>query len=362
MYAGAVRKFGIPRKVFKICHSFRENNPQIPILSLEPLKFTIETASKNHGYLYFFCKGVVLMCISNPATRLCVLFVLGITIGTTNAIAQNPPASGKPVEVKGCSVLLLDQVQLSSGVPGILDQMSLDEGDAVASEQVVLKLQADVIKAQKAIAVKEAKNDVEIRYARKAAELADAEYRKALEANRRLAGVVAEVEVDRLRLAAERAHLQIEQAEHQLAVAQLRADEAEANFQVYQLKAPFSGIVTRKFKSRGEAVRQGEPILEIKSTQRVRVEGYIGVKDMYDIARGDKVIVQLELADMEKITQQELDGFIKFVDLSVEPITQKVRVWAEVHNPDAILKPGLNATMKIFPGTRKAVETTQLSR
>ncbi len=301
------------------------------------------------------------MSLSNLLTRYFLLFVLGITIGTTNAIAQNPPSVSKPITVKGCDVLLIDEVQLASGVPGVLAIVTPDEGDEVRAERVIVTLQDDVVMAQKMIAMKEAKNDVEVRYSQKAAELADAEYQKALEANRRLRGVVAAVEISRLRLAAERAHLQIEQAEHQLEVANLRVQEAEANLQVYQIKAPFDGIVTRKYKSRGEAVRQGDPILEIKSLNRVRVEGYVNVKDMFRIKRGDQVMVHLELAGMDQVTMQELKGTLKFVDLSVEPINQQVRVWAEVKNPDGILRPGLNATMKIQPNSKPAVETTMLS-
>ncbi len=59
-------------------------------------------------------------------------------------------------------------------------------------------------------------SDVEVRYAKKAAELADLEYQKAIEANRRLNGTVPQLEVNRLRLQAEMAHLQIEQAQREL--------------------------------------------------------------------------------------------------------------------------------------------------
>ena len=63
----------------------------------------------------------------------------------------------------------------------------------------------------------QAATDVEVRYAKKAAELADLEYQKALEANRRVKGAVSDLEIERLRLAVERAHLQVKQAELDLA-------------------------------------------------------------------------------------------------------------------------------------------------
>jgi hypothetical protein len=38
-----------------------------------------------------------------------------------------------------------------------------------------------------------------------------------------------------------------------------------------------------------------------------------------------------------------------FVDVSAQPVTGQVRVWAEVVNRDNILRAGLNARMAIYP-------------
>ncbi len=302
-------------------------------------------------------------CLSNAPARFFLLFGLGLTIGTTNAIAQAQTSASKPITVEKCNVSLIDAPFLAAPVPGILDFVTPEIGDDVVADQVIIGLQADVMKAQKAIAMKEKENDVEIRYAEKAADLADAEYEKALEANRRLAGTVAQIEVDRLQLAAERAHLQIEQAEHQLAVAGLKADEAEANVQVYQIKSPINGVVVKKYKSRGEAVRQGDTILEIQSTARLKVEGYIQVEDRFRVKRGDKVKVKLNFPGLAlPPSQQELDGVVKLVDPTVQAVAQKVSVVAEVQNPNGYLTAGLVTEMTIFPGTAQEVQTTQLNR
>jgi hypothetical protein len=42
-------------------------------------------------------------------------------------------------------------------------------------------------------------------------------------------------------------------------------------------------------------------------------------------------------------------GKIVFVDVSAQPVTGQVRVWAEVENRDNILRAGLNARMAINP-------------
>jgi multidrug efflux pump subunit AcrA (membrane-fusion protein) len=104
------------------------------------------------------------------------------------------------------------------------------------------------------------------------------------------------------------------------------------------------------FKSKGEAVRQGDPIIELSSTKRVRVEGYVNVKDIWNVKRGNRVMVKLDVEDMELEVEKEVFyGKIVFVDVSAQPVTGQVRVWAEVENRDNILRAGLNARMAINP-------------
>ncbi len=303
------------------------------------------------------------MIISNRLVRHLVVLALPLAIGTTRATAQNKSASPKPIALDQCRIELIDEREVASGIPGVLDFVKVEEGDPVRAGEEIGGLKADVVLAQKAIALKEAQNDVEVQYAEAAAELADAEYAKSLEANRRLKGTVAEVEIERLRLAAKRAHLQIEQAEHQLEVANLKANEAEANLEAYHLKAPINGIVTKRYKSTGEAVRQGDVVLKIQITDRVRVEGHVELADSFRIKPGEPVKVQLEVPGMDpKIAQEKFDGVLKFVGLEVEPITHRVRVWAEVQNPKNVLKAGLTAKMTIYPRKTEVVQTTSVDK
>lgn len=303
--------------------------------------------------------------LSNAPARVFFLLTSILTIGAACPILQAQTDSRQSVEIERCRVLLIHKVKLAASVPGVLEFVTPGEGDLVEAEQEVAGLQDDVILAQKAIALKEAENDVEKRFAVKSAEVADAEYSKAQEANRRLERVVADVEMQRLKLAAERAHLQIEQAEHQLEVNQLKADEAEANLKTHRIKAPFKGVVTEKFKSRGEAVRQGENILEIISTDEVKVVGDVTLEESVRLNRGDRVKVVLSLAGKDAAgnpREKEFDGVLKMVAPEVNPVSGKIRVMAFVQNPDNILKAGLTAKMTIFPQKSDSIETTLLDR
>ena len=164
-------------------------------------------------------------------------------------------------------------------------------------------------------------------------------------------------------LAAERSELQIEKAQMDRELNYLARDEAMAQLKTYKVEAPFAGIVTRVHKRQGEAVRQGDPILELVNTDRVRVEGDVKISQIWNIRRGDLVKVQLEIPnfdlDVEKLT---FEGRIVFVDVSVEPVSGTVRVWAEVENSGNLLRAGLSAKMTIYPQRTAVSETVSHGR
>ena len=292
--------------------------------------------------------------------------VMASTLWVADGTSAEPAVEGhsEPIVIHECRLKLMDQADLASDRVGILDFVEPEEGDAVTRGQQVAGLRDDVAEAALATAEKQAQNDIEVRFAIKAAEVAEVEHKMSVEANRRSANSIAEMEIRRLLLASERSLLQVEQSEHQMEINKLTRDEAQAELATYQVVAPFDGVVTRVYRSRGQAVRQGDPILELTSTARVRVEGYVDIADVWDLRAGAPVEVQLDIAGVDlKVEEETFAGRIVFVDVTVQPVTGQVRVWAEVANRDNILRAGLTATMTIqrdgAVGERSALRPTE---
>ncbi|MCC7422169.1 MAG: efflux RND transporter periplasmic adaptor subunit [Planctomycetaceae bacterium] len=261
--------------------------------------------------------------------------------------ASKPTA---PIEIARCRIKLIDQVTLASDRSGIISYVEAEEGHEVQEGQKIAGLQDEVAAANLAVAQKKSENDVEIRFSKKAAELAQAEYEKALDANQIVKNAVPDIEVRRLKLAAEKSALQIEQADHQRKLDALNRDQAQAELNTYRVKVPFDGVVTRVFKHKGEAVRQGDPILELASTRRVRVEGDLDIQHLTQVQPGCRVVVQLDIPDVElEIEKETFEGRVEFVDVNVQPVSRQVRIWARVQNRGEILRAGLTARMMITP-------------
>lgn len=261
-----------------------------------------------------------------------------------------------PIRVTQCRIKPADQVTLSVNQSGVIGSIPR-EGDTVEPEQLVIQLEDALARAALAVAEKEAGNDVKVRYAAKAADVSRLTWEDAVEINMNVKGAIPETEVRLKKLEYDRDVLQIEQTEHDQTIALLKRDEAEAQLKLFHVKSPVAGTVTRVLKNKGEAVRQGEPVLELVNTRRVRVEGYLDVADRRRVAPGCPVQVTPEAAEGAPAAAPAT-GTIVFVDVVVQPVTSKVRIWADVDNPDDLLLPGLTVNMSIAPRKTSLTATT----
>lgn len=303
-----------------------------------------------------------------PATRVRASLLLTTAIVTAAALQatgsqadsqETQPAAKRRgadpayVEVEDARIQFDKHAVLAAAQAGVLKRVAPEEGTAVKAGEIVAELVDGVAQAQYKIAVEEAGNRVDIEYAKKAAELAANELDKANEVNREAPRTVPDIEVQKFALAADRARLQIKLAEHEHTVKQLTETMRKAELDAYGVKAPFEGVVTSVFKHAGEAVRQGDPILEMANPRLLRAEAKVALKDALAIKAGDRVEIHLDLPGVPlRKDQKVFHGTVAFVDISVNPVNRStVRVWARVENAGNVLRAGQLTRMRIFPGT-----------
>ncbi len=261
-----------------------------------------------------------------------------------------PPSRSAEIHVPECSITAVDVAILSTDRSGVLADIIVKEGMFVEADEVIARLQDDVAQARYILADEKTKDDVDVRYAAKAYDYAKKEYEIALDSRARVEGSVPELEAEKLKLAMERGALQVEKAEHDFQLNKLSRDEALADLNSYRIKTPFMGTVTRVYKHKGEAVRQGDPVLELINTDRLRVEGYLSISDRLRVRPGAAVDVKIDIPDEELDIEEEIfAGQITFIDVSVVGSSSICRVWAEVPNRDDLLRIGLSAQMTIYP-------------
>jgi macrolide-specific efflux system membrane fusion protein len=273
-------------------------------------------------------------------------------------------AGANTITLPNCPVSIIDEAQVPARVQGQLIELAVKEGDTVKQGDVlgriddaVLRKTLEVKQYQLEAAKKESDNDVNVRYAKWANMVADAEYQQAVDANNRAPGAVPQAEMRRLILERGKTSLAIEQAAHDLEVAKLTVQvrqaelaEVEEQLEMYRIVAPLDGVIVKRFPHTGEWVKPGDTVFHIIRMDRLRIEGMVRA-DQYMPSQlaNAQVIFTVKLPH---IGEQQFVGQTVFVNPLVE-VTGEFTVWAEVANVrdektgQWLLRPGLTGQLTI---------------
>jgi RND family efflux transporter MFP subunit len=283
---------------------------------------------------------------------------------TTVAAAQTPVENPTVATVDHCMVSLepiSGQSQVPAQEAGVLKNIKVREGQQVKTGDLLVQIddaqaqeQLKNARAEYRAAEVKAKNDIELRYARKAADVAEFTYLKQKQSADKVPGAVTEVDLQKYKLDWEKSLLQIEQAQKNQIVDGYTAESkkaetglAEENIRRRQILAPIDGIVQQIDRSLGEWVKPGDSVLRLLRMDRLTVEGSLKYSD-YEPAQvaNQPVTADVDLAHGRKA---QFSGKIVFVDPEVLAGNYKVR--AEVanrkENGEWLLRPGAHATMTI---------------
>jgi multidrug resistance efflux pump len=288
------------------------------------------------------------------------------------AFAVQSPARAQDLVLEFCPVMLDKEAKLSAEEAGVLMNLDVEQGSRPQAGAVLAtvddrqaNLQKMAAKAGWDAAEEKAKNDIETRYAKSAAEVAELEYKRMTEANKRTPNAIAEIEVQRALLQWKTTQLQIQKAAHEQYLATFDAASKNAEFLLAELGikrrtlvAPFDGVVVELYRHQNEWVNPGDPILHLVQLDKMRVEKYIEQSkyDPHEID-GCKVTVELELAHNRTAT---FTGKVTFVSPLLDPrgkytaFLVRALVDNRQENGHYILRPNHQPKMTIHLGTATA--------
>lgn len=280
------------------------------------------------------------------------MFSLGLIL----AIGSLAP--GQTIEVDSVLLSIIEQAEVPAQEAGVLKSVAVREGELVKQGEQLAQIEdtdANLKKTRAQIeldnARRNAENDIQIRVASKAAEVAAAELRRALDARETYTKSVSVSEIDRLRLAADHAKLQVEQAEFELQTAQLALQvnenelrQAERQVERRRILAPIDGRVVQIYRRPGEWVEPGQAVLRVLRVDRLKAVGFLDASQAVTDLVGRPVTLQIALA-ADRIEQ--FPGVVTFVNPEVNPVNGQLDFWAEVENRDLLLRPGQRGSLTI---------------
>lgn len=277
------------------------------------------------------------------------------------ALAQE---SSPSIVISGAQITLAEQVEVPASEVGILDKLTIREGDLVEDGQILGRLEdRDATlafkraEAEAAIAAEAARSDVAVRSAKVAHETAKAELARAQEAIEKYNKSVSQTEIDRLKLAVDQTKLQIEQAEIAQKTSKLQLEMKTAEVAIakrklerHDIRARVTGRVLEVQKHVGEWVEPGKTILKVARLDRLRCKGFVDPSKLTFDPTGHAVRIVVSQGKGKPIA---LTGKLVFVHPEVT-LKSDIEVWAEFENRDRLVRPGVSAEMEILPGEKLA--------
>ncbi|WP_242634413.1 efflux RND transporter periplasmic adaptor subunit [Marinobacter salicampi] len=136
--------------------------------------------------------------------------------------------------------------------------------------------------------------------------------------------------------------------ESELAGARAELEAAQLASRHLRPRAPFDGVVNRRYVELGEYVQPGQALLELVQVERLKVTGFAPQQSVTNLAPGQEVTLEL-------LDGRSLEGRVSFIASAADEETRSFRVEVEVANPDNWRVAGASATIKIHLPERPAV-------
>ncbi|MCP3980039.1 MAG: efflux RND transporter periplasmic adaptor subunit [bacterium] len=212
-----------------------------------------------------------------------------------------------------CLVEPYSEVEISSGVPGILDEVTVDRGDFVEEGQMLARLRSDV--EQAAYDVAKARAEFAARRAARNEEL----YLKQM---------ISIHEKDEL--------------ETEAALLLLEVREAEERLKRRTISSPLRGVVVKRHFSPGEFVQE-DPVLELARIDPLRVEVALPVRLYGKVRVGMTGRVTWEVP-----LGKPREAKVTVVDPVVDAASGTIGVRLELPNPTLSLPAGTKCSVE-FP-------------
>lgn len=205
------------------------------------------------------------------------------------------------------------QVSVLARATGLVQQLSVEEGDSVMEGQLLVELDR-------------AQASLQLRQSQAALDEARANYERIQVLSENNMVSQSEFEATRLRYNNSRMSL----------------EDAQLNLTYTSIKAPISGVLTRRMVELGDLVRGNQEIFVVADLDLLLVRIFIPERRMYQVEPGQRATISVEA-----LPDQTFEGQIRMISPEVIPESGTVKVTLEVP-ADGLLRPGMFATVRLI--------------
>ena len=205
------------------------------------------------------------------------------------------------------------RVSVLARATGLVQQLSVEEGDSVVEGQLLVELDR-------------AQARLQLRQSQAALDEARANYERIQVLSENKMVSQSEFETTRLRYNNSRISL----------------EDAQLNLTYTSIKAPISGVLTQRMVELGDLVRGNQEIFVVADLDLLLVRIFIPERRMYQVKPGQRATISVEA-----LPDQTFEGQIRMISPEVIPESGTVKVTLEVP-ADGLLRPGMFATVRLI--------------
>jgi macrolide-specific efflux system membrane fusion protein len=286
--------------------------------------------------------------------------VLTLTfVAVVIAAIASRSAAAEPVVLENVVLRPMVEAEVPARQTGVLSRIEVAEGAVVAEGDVVAslddraaRLALDKASVERDQAAAKAANELRVKYADKALEVARAELKRSSESIKEFAKSISQSQIDVERLTVEKLELERQQAELDITLEEFELrlkdnalETAMLDVELHTVRAPFAGVVALVRGRAGEWVEPGAAVLRLVAIDALRAEGFVAADAIEGVKTG--AAVQFAPNASPGADAKPLAGVLRFVSPEIDPVTKQVRIWAEIDNRDHRVRPGQQGTLRI---------------
>ena len=270
----------------------------------------------------------------------------------TEVAAAAPPAQPAPPAASPASaddrytasgpIVVENQVEVAAQREGVVTDILVDAGARVQKGQLMVKLDDRQISADlEAASAKTASTEADLNNWKAEAKVLEADYERA----RKMweAKLIPEEQFEHARYKAEADKWDVKRVEQLLINARDSQQSLELELEKTQIKAPFDGVVARRYVRVGQTVARDERLVWVTATAPLRVRFTLPSKFVNQVKAGQRVTITVADAN------PTLERPAKVVQMSpvVDPASGTIEVLAELSGPVPDLRPGMQADVHL---------------
>ncbi|MFO1066116.1 MAG: HlyD family efflux transporter periplasmic adaptor subunit [Pirellulales bacterium] len=292
-------------------------------------------------------------------------FGQGTGAGVQPAVTAQPQAVTQGAyTISGESAIIncIHKLAIAAQADGLIEELNVDEGSIVKKGDLLLKIDDRLARAELGVASKEAeaaeaqaKQDANLLFAKKAAEVSDAEYEEWKDLYERNAASYQEVRRKMLEAQKARLGIRVSEVDHQkdqltAEVAKEKVNAAKVQLDLRNVFSPYDGIIVERLRDQGEWVKAGEPVLRLVHLNEMRVEARVNLKQKGISTiqlQNAPITITVMIGDKPLVRK----AHIQFVSPEVELGSCRVstRIENQPFNGGWLLSDGMEANVEIAP-------------